>query len=245
MNGNGVKAKHLPVENCPEPPSVDNSILFVEEAEGPVWLTYLCLEGYHLEGSTSLFCNASKDWDAPPPSCRLGHCPEPVLSNGEFIPLGPMHINDIVTFQCKDQYILKGSNWSQCLEDHTWKPPLPICKSRHCGPPGNLVHGYFEGNDFSLGSNITFYCEKKYRLVGTQHQQCVDGEWSSTLPRCERLPQTELEKALFAFQESKDFCQAIKTFMQRLSKSGLIMEQVKYSLQVKKAELERKRLLQH
>ena len=62
-------------------------------------------------------------------SSPVGHCPDPVLVNGEFSPLGPMNVSDKITFKCKEHYILKGSNWSQCAEDHTWAPPLPVCRS--------------------------------------------------------------------------------------------------------------------
>ncbi|XP_006834269.1 PREDICTED: C4b-binding protein beta chain [Chrysochloris asiatica] len=231
------------MENCPELPSVDNSIFVVKEVKGQILGTYLCLNGYHMVGKDTLFCNASKEWDAPTPTCRLGHCPDPELFNGEFSFMGPVNVNDNITFQCDDNYILMGSSWSQCLEDHSWAPPFPICKSKDCGPPGNPAHGCFEGSDFKSGSNITYYCEERYRLVGTQYQQCISGEWSSVPPICEAVPLTVFEKALLAFQEDKDRCQAIQNFVQRLKESGLIMEELKYSLEIRKAELEAKRSL--
>ncbi|XP_024428414.2 C4b-binding protein beta chain isoform X4 [Desmodus rotundus] len=235
------------VESCPELPPVDNSIFVAEEVKGQIWGTYFCLKGYHLEGERNFFCNASKEWNASTPQCRLGHCPDPVLVNGEFSPLGPMNVSDKITFKCKEHYILKGSNWSQCAEDHTWAPPLPVCRSRHCGPPGNPAHGNFEGRDFNSGSTITYYCEKGYHLVGTQEQQCIDGEWNSELPACELIqevpkpaPQTECEKALLAFKETKELCKAIENVMQRLKECGSTMEEVKYFLELKKAELKAK-----
>ncbi|XP_042638502.1 C4b-binding protein beta chain [Orycteropus afer afer] len=231
------------VKNCPELPSVDNSILVAKEMKGQMVGTYLCLKGYHLVGKKTLVCNASKEWDAPAPRCHLGHCPDPVLYNGKFNSSGPVSVSDKITFQCDDHYILKGSSWSQCLENHSWVPPIPICKSRDCGPPRNPDYGYFEGNDFNSGANITYYCEERYQLVGTQNQQCIDGEWSGTLPVCERAPQTEFEKALIAFQESKDLCQATENFMERLKECGLVLEKLKYSLEMKKIELEAKSLL--
>lgn len=179
------------------------------------------------------------------PASDAGHCPDPVLVNGEFSSLGPVNVNDKITFKCNEDYILKGSNWSQCLEDHTWMPPFPICKSRHCGHPGYPAHGCFKGEDFTSGSTITYYCQEKYHLVGTRDQQCVDGEWSSPLPVCELIqeaskpaPQTECEKAL----ESEELCKAIKSYMQRLQENGLTMEDLKYSLEMKKAELKAKML---
>nr|XP_017500098.2 C4b-binding protein beta chain isoform X1 [Manis javanica] len=232
-------------ESCTALPPVDNSIFFAKEVEGQILGTYLCIRGFHLVGEKTLFCNASKQWNASTPTCHLGHCPDPVLVNGEFSSSGPVNVRDKITFKCNEHYLLKGSNWSQCLENHTWVPPFPICKSRDCGPPENPAHGYFEGRDFNSGSTITYYCEERYRLVGAQDRQCVDGEWDSGLPVCESIqeaPQTEFEKALLAFQESKELCQAIEIFMQRLKENGLTMEKLKYFLGMKKAELEEKML---
>ncbi|XP_024896255.1 C4b-binding protein beta chain [Pteropus alecto] len=232
-------------KSCPELPSVNNSIFVVKETEGQILGTYLCLTGFHLVGEKTFYCNASEEWNTPTPKCHLGHCPDPVLVNGESSFQGPVNVSDKITFKCNEHYILKGSNWSQCLEDHTWVPPLPVCKSRDCGPPGYPAHGYFEGKDFSSGSTITYYCEKRYCLVGTQEQQCVEGEWSSALPVCELIeeapkPASEGEKALLAFQENKELCKAIENFMQRLNENGLTMEELKYSLEIKKAQLEAK-----
>ncbi|XP_010852526.1 PREDICTED: C4b-binding protein beta chain isoform X2 [Bison bison bison] len=143
----------------------------------------------------------------------------------------------------------KGGNWSQCRENHTRVTHSPVSKSRDCGPPETPTHGYFEGRDFKSGSTITYYCQARYRLVGTQHQQCIDGEWTSAPPICELIQEApkpaelELEKALLAFQESKELCKAIKKFTQRLKKSDLTMEKVKYSLERKKAKLKAKMLL--
>ncbi|KAF3823270.1 hypothetical protein GH733_010706 [Mirounga leonina] len=190
--------------------------------------TYVCIKGYHLVGEKTFFCNASTEWNAPAPTCRPGHCPDPVLVNGEPSSLGPVSVSDKITFKCNEHYILKGSSWSRCLANHTWMPSLPVCKSRDCRPPGNPAHGYFEGRDFSSGSTITYHCEDRYHLVGTRDQQCIDGEWSSALP--------------FAFQENKELCKAIENFVQRLKENGLTMEELKYSLEIKKVELEAKML---
>ncbi|XP_066222162.1 C4b-binding protein beta chain [Saccopteryx leptura] len=232
-------------KSCPELSSVDNSIFVAKEVKGQIVGTYVCLNGYHLVGEDTIFCNASREWNASAPKCRLGHCPDPVLVNGECSSLGPVNVRDKITFKCNEHYILKGSSWSQCLEDHNWLPPLPICKSRHCGHPENLTNGYFEGKDFNSGSNITYHCKERYHLVGAQHRQCIDGEWNNALPVCELIQeapkptlQPEYEKALLAFQESMERCKAIENFMQRLKENGLTMEEIKYSLEIKKAELE-------
>ncbi|EPQ19588.1 C4b-binding protein beta chain [Myotis brandtii] len=148
-------------------------------------------------------------------SSSVGHCPDPVLLHGKFSFRWPVKARDTITFTCNEHYILKGGNWSQCREDHTWVPPFPTCKS------------------------------SEYRLVGTQEQQCIDGEWNSAPPVCELIPeapkparQTAHEKALLAFQESEELCKAVENFMQRLKENGSTMEELKHSLETKKAELE-------
>ncbi|MEJ1270030.1 putative gene 29427 [Cricetulus griseus] len=182
----------------------------------------------------------------------VGHCPEPVLENGKTNYSGPVNINDKIMFKCNDGYILKGSNWSQCLEDHTWAPSLPICRNRDCGPPGVPSHGYFEGESFTAGSVVTYYCRDGYHLVGTQKLQCIDGEWSSSYPTCKSIQevlhlaeQIALGKAILAFQESKDFCSATENFVRSLKESGLTMEELKYSLELKKTKLKADILLKH
>lgn len=239
-------------ERCPELPSVDNSIFVVEEIEGQILGTYTCMNGYHLVGEKNLFCSASEGWNATTPKCHLGHCPAPVLPNGEFSSQLPVNVRDKATFQCHEGYILKGSNWSRCGEDQTWAPPLPVCKKRDCGPPEKPAHGCFEGRDFNSGSIITYYCEKWYQLVGPQERQCIDGEWNSTLPACELIQeapksvlQTVSEEVLLAFQESKETCKAVKNFVERLKENGLTMEELKYFLEIKKAELKVKMLPRH
>ncbi|KAK7812503.1 hypothetical protein U0070_020783 [Myodes glareolus] len=201
-------------ESCSELPPVDNSVLVAKEVEGQLLGDYLCIKGYHLVGKQSLVLNISEELDVSPAECRLGHCPEPVLENGTTNYSGPVSAGDKIMFKCIDGYILKGSNWSQCQEDHTWAPSLPICRS-----------------------------------MGTQKLQCVDGEWNSSYPTCEPAPrpadQIALEKAILAFQESKDLCNATENFVRRLKESGLTMEELKYSLEMKKIKLKEDFLLKY
>ncbi|KAL1774841.1 C4b-binding protein beta chain isoform X2 [Sigmodon hispidus] len=239
-------------DSLSELPPVDNSVFIVKEVEGQTLGIYLCIKGFHLVGNPSLVLNSSEEWDGPLPECHLGHCPEPVLENGKTSYSGPVNANDKIVFACDDGYILKGSSWSQCLEDHTWTPSFPICRSRVCEPPGIPTHGYFEGESFTSGSVVTYYCEDRYHLVGTQKLQCIDGEWNSSYPVCEsiqeaskRAEQIALEKAILAFQERENICSATENFMRRLKETGLTMEELKYSLEVKKTKLKTDILLNY
>lgn len=65
-----LESLNLPGSICPELPPVDNSIFVAKEGEGQILGTYLCKNGYHLVGEKTLFCNASKGWNASAPECR-------------------------------------------------------------------------------------------------------------------------------------------------------------------------------
>ncbi|XP_059109143.1 C4b-binding protein beta chain [Peromyscus eremicus] len=239
-------------ESCSEVPPVDNSVFVAKEEGGQIMGVYLCIKGYHLVGEQSLTLSLSEEWEGSSPECRLGHCPEPVLENGRINYSGPVNASDKIVFKCNDGYILKGSNWSQCLEDHTWAPSLPICRSRDCDPPEIPSHGYFEGESFTSGSVVTYYCEDRYHLGGTRKLQCIDGEWSSSYPTCEPVQeaprpaeQIALEKAILAFREIKDLCGATESFVRRLKESGVTMEELKHSLEMKKTKLKADILLKY
>ncbi|XP_051003281.1 C4b-binding protein beta chain [Acomys russatus] len=238
--------------SCLELPPVDNSVFVAEEVEGQILGVYVCIKGYHLVGKQSLVFDSSKEWNVSVPECRLGHCPNPVLENGNISYSGPVNASDKIMFRCNDGYILKGSNWSQCLEDHTWAPPFPICRSTDCEPPVIPAHGYFEEETFTSGSVVNYFCEDGYRLVGVERLQCTDGEWDSSYPTCEPIQeackpaeQMALEKAILAFQESVDLCSAMENFVRSLKESGLTMEELKYSLETRKAKLKAAILLNY
>ncbi|KAL6079810.1 hypothetical protein STEG23_033901 [Scotinomys teguina] len=130
--------------------------------------------------------------------------------------------------------------------------PTAIFPLGDCDPPGIPSLGYFEGESFTSGSVVTYYCEDGYRLVGTQKLQCIDGEWSGSYPTCEPIQeaprpaeQIALEEAILAFQESKDLCGAAENFVRKLKESGLTMGELKYFLEMKKTKLKADILLKY
>ncbi|XP_027727314.1 C4b-binding protein beta chain [Vombatus ursinus] len=231
------------VDHCLNPPPVNYSILVVTTAEERFLVTYICIRGYHLVGKKELFCNkTSLEWDSPAPTCRLGHCPNPVLVNGQLnsSKLEPVSEEEVVTFKCDTDYILKGSNWSQCQKDHTWIPPLPICITGQCKSLKRPKHGHFKARDFNSGSNITFYCDVGYQLIGAQSLQCMDGKWSDEPPICEEISEATTEAPVEAEKESErnNICETVQRLMRCQKERGKTLEELKYSLEIKKLKLE-------
>uniref|UniRef100_F7G3E0 Complement component 4 binding protein beta n=1 Tax=Monodelphis domestica TaxID=13616 RepID=F7G3E0_MONDO len=226
-------------EDCPSPPPVNNSILVGTCMEGNVLGTYICIKGYHLVGKKELlYNNTSLEWDSPAPICHLGHCPIPVLVNGHMNSsnLEPVSEGEVVTFECDTDYILKGSNWSQCQKNNMWIPPLPICSTGQCPPPRKPKLGHFKARDFNSGSNVTFYCNDGYQLIGAQSLQCMDGEWSHEPPICEKM---EVKKEASCVFQENNICETVQRWIQYQKASGQTLEELKYSLEIKKLQLEK------
>ena len=66
-----------------------------------------------------------------------------------------------------------------------------IAKLREaCFDPGNVMNGTRLGNDYKLGSTVTFSCEAGYLLQGHSTLTCVMGnskrpEWDRARPSCQ------------------------------------------------------------
>ncbi|XP_013390343.1 MAM and LDL-receptor class A domain-containing protein 1 [Lingula anatina] len=59
------------------------------------------------------------------------------------------------------------------------------CSIRSCGDPGIPVNGGWDGDDFTVGSNVTYSCSPGYLLVGSRVRWCTyTGIWSGKVPEC-------------------------------------------------------------
>ncbi|XP_033119931.1 uncharacterized protein LOC117119232 [Anneissia japonica] len=58
--------------------------------------------------------------------------------------------------------------------------------SHDCSDPGPIDNGIRVGNDFSYGSNVSFFCDSNYYLgAGSARRVCHScGEWSGSQPNC-------------------------------------------------------------
>ena len=57
-----------------------------------------------------------------------------------------------------------------------------------CANPGQILNGRREGNDFSVGSEVRFYCNEYYTLIGSTNSVCTAvGRWSHSNPTCQGI----------------------------------------------------------
>jgi cysteine-rich repeat protein len=172
-------------------------------------VTFSCNHCFQMEPAShfNLTCLQEGQWNKRPPVCQrllFSHSQicilmelEPLVvvvqcltlpspDNGYGVSEGNSCGNSTV-FACKENYQLVGAKRRECLPNGTWSNEQPICKVIDCGNPGNVPNGLPPViNSTTVGSIVTYECEKCYRLSGTLSLRCQEsGLWNDSLPTCD------------------------------------------------------------
>ncbi|XP_078276395.1 zona pellucida sperm-binding protein 3 receptor-like isoform X2 [Rhinoraja longicauda] len=102
-----------------------------------------------------------------------------------------------VIYGCNLGYVFKedslnGSRSVTCKEDSTWTTLQLKCELRNCGNPGEIMNGYSQAPNTTLGSKVTFHCETGYQVVGRSYQLCTADGWDGQIPTCQAVTCDEL-----------------------------------------------------
>ncbi|XP_072338026.1 sushi, von Willebrand factor type A, EGF and pentraxin domain-containing protein 1-like [Scyliorhinus torazame] len=118
-------------------------------------ITYSCNEGYEMYGSNVIECSENHTFTPPPPTCRLPlNCGDPgEILNGCYKTAGYN-----VTFYCDIGYKMVGRDYLQCTAEG-WDGEVPSCEPITCGNPGAIANGYYKAPNWTVGNNVTFYCD--------------------------------------------------------------------------------------
>uniref|UniRef100_A0AAV2LT87 CUB and Sushi multiple domains 1 n=1 Tax=Knipowitschia caucasica TaxID=637954 RepID=A0AAV2LT87_KNICA len=96
-------------------------------------------------------------------------------------------------FFCNRGYRLVGATNATCRLHqnglYQWDSPTPICQAISCGLPQSLGNGSFHAYQYTVGSQVTYYCNSGFHLDpdGPMTAVCLeDSTWSNgaSLPRC-------------------------------------------------------------
>lgn len=123
----------------------------------------------------------------PPTFCAT--CPDPGKPDKGFRTdkLEEFIVRTEVEFGCEINTQLLGSSKRTCQPNGRWSGEQPTCEITSCWdldvfPPKN---GKRIGDDFSIGSTVTFSCDEGYELDGESKLTCrPDGQWSDRTPLC-------------------------------------------------------------
>uniref|UniRef100_A0A8C2MFT3 Sushi domain-containing protein n=1 Tax=Cricetulus griseus TaxID=10029 RepID=A0A8C2MFT3_CRIGR len=163
------------------------------------FLKFSCRPGYRV-GPDSVQCYHF-GWSPRFPTCKgeVESCDQPPeLLNGEFKGTKKEEYGhgDVVEYDCKPRFLLKGPNKIQCV-DGKWTS-LPICveEKRTCGDIPELEHGsaQFSLPPYHHGDSVEFTCIENFTMIGHGSISCISGRWTQ-LPQCVATDQLEKCKA--------------------------------------------------
>ncbi|XP_078348081.1 sushi, von Willebrand factor type A, EGF and pentraxin domain-containing protein 1-like isoform X8 [Oculina patagonica] len=150
-------------------------------------VTFRCVGlQFKLVGQATRKCLASGQWSGTQPSCELISCGDPGTPiNGIRTVRRGFYYSGSVEFKCDRKYKLDGASRIYCTRSGSWSKPKPRCLAP-CSNPGTPKHGRRTASDFRHNRTVRFYCNRNFRLVGANKITCNNGQWSDTLPTCQR-----------------------------------------------------------
>uniref|UniRef100_A0A8D2Q1E1 Sushi, von Willebrand factor type A, EGF and pentraxin domain containing 1 n=1 Tax=Varanus komodoensis TaxID=61221 RepID=A0A8D2Q1E1_VARKO len=170
-------------------------------------VSLFCDPGFRIVGNSVLQCLNLGQWALPLPHCERIRCGvPPPLENGIYT-AEDFVAGSTVTYQCNSGYYLLGDSRMLCTNSGSWTVISPSCLGEFmnkidplfylvsdskepvkCKHPGDPEHGHSHGNSYSVGSEISFSCDKGYQLKGVNKVTCLEsGEWSHLIPYCEAV----------------------------------------------------------
>ncbi|OXB54309.1 hypothetical protein ASZ78_008305 [Callipepla squamata] len=155
--------------SCGVPPPLENGGYAAEDFFAGSTITYQCNTGYYLLGDFEMFCKDNGSWSSISPSCLdVDEC---AVGSDCDEHASCLNTNGSYVCTCIPPYTGDGK---KCTE--------PV----KCRNPGNPANGLMYGSTYSVGSQVTFYCEEGFQLTGMSKLTCMEsGEWSHSVPYCE------------------------------------------------------------
>ncbi|XP_069497596.1 coagulation factor XIII B chain-like isoform X2 [Ambystoma mexicanum] len=175
-------------------------------------VTFECDDGYRLNGDEKIQCYYF-GWYPNVPRCedsidqggeaqptvkpnateaiRLT-CPQPPELDNivEAATQRVYHNGDKVTYNCKINYILYGSETITCLNGRWTSPPQCIAKETCSRPPSTKngrVSELAMKTSFYNDDKATYICDPGYTLIGSKEITCIGRTWP-TAPTCTESP---------------------------------------------------------
>uniref|UniRef100_A0A8C8CTH4 Sushi, von Willebrand factor type A, EGF and pentraxin domain-containing protein 1 n=1 Tax=Oncorhynchus tshawytscha TaxID=74940 RepID=A0A8C8CTH4_ONCTS len=174
---------------CGEPPHVDNADFTLKGKTYLSTVIYSCAEGYRLQGSEEVVCEASGEWSSPAPLCASVHCGDPPALR-DSVTMGDDHtLGNKVHYVCKEGYTLIGPESRECLSTGQWSPTSAQCVPRSCGPPPSIDHALAVAGHQLFGDTANYFCTDGYTAGNNSKVVCnAQGLWAppegQEAPRC-------------------------------------------------------------
>ncbi|XP_056610750.1 sushi, von Willebrand factor type A, EGF and pentraxin domain-containing protein 1 isoform X1 [Triplophysa dalaica] len=174
---------------CGEPPVVEYAKYTLNGKVYLSTLTYTCTEGYRLQGSVELKCEASGEWTSPPPICARVDCGKPVPLRDAVIKGDNYTLGSQVYYICKEGYTLLGAESQECLPSGNWTRESAQCVPWSCGPPPPVDHALPDTGHQLFGDTAIYFCDDGYIAGNNTKLFCnAQGVWAPPdgfgIPHC-------------------------------------------------------------
>ncbi|CAB1320461.1 unnamed protein product, partial [Coregonus sp. 'balchen'] len=124
-------------------------------------VTYSCMDGYLLTGSTTRQCLANATWSGTAPNCTKD-----------------FDIGQNITFLCAPGYTMEADSSAirTCTSNGTWSGIMASCQAVTCAAPSAISNGVLEGTDFEWGTSVSYSCSPGYELSFPAILTCFCGD---------------------------------------------------------------------
>ncbi|XP_048839322.1 complement receptor type 2-like isoform X2 [Brienomyrus brachyistius] len=89
-------------------------------------VSFRCLKGFVLEGSSSVTCNVNGKWKPAQPKCTKIKCPQIKVENGT-LSSNRVAVGHTITIKCRKNFSLQGAQKVSCLPSGSWNAIIPKC----------------------------------------------------------------------------------------------------------------------
>ncbi|KFD70225.1 hypothetical protein M514_03325 [Trichuris suis] len=171
--------------SCGHPGEVLNAVRLGEQFTYPNTVTYRCIDGFYLRGSSTLTCAEDGRWVGEKPTCKPIECPRPKAPLYGQVQGTSVDFQSKVVYSCEEGYRMVGQKQRICQSDRSWSGMEPYCEEVSCPTLGVLWNGFIDGDETSFGAMVIFRCLEGMTHLGAPYSRCQkDGSWSHPLPSC-------------------------------------------------------------
>ncbi|XP_066265899.1 CUB and sushi domain-containing protein 3-like [Branchiostoma lanceolatum] len=202
-------------------PSITNGDVNEAEVTGSNGITktvtFICDQGYVLDGAQTLTCLTDGNWDSPVPTCIVDSVPcaslsPPVHGSIQNGGQSTYDYDHVLRFTCDYGYSLQGDSSITCQTDGTWTGSVPTCSVITCPQLTTPTNGEMAGYN-NVGDVKVFQCHTGHELQGAPNTTClVTGEWSELVPNCTAVECPELTAPVDGSMYGSHFYQDIANF---------------------------------
>ncbi|XP_041117630.1 sushi, von Willebrand factor type A, EGF and pentraxin domain-containing protein 1 isoform X2 [Polyodon spathula] len=174
---------------CSDPQNIENGNYQLRGQAYLSTVSYGCNEGYRLQGSSTLTCEASGEWNDSAPVCTIVFCGPPPAARDADIIGENFTLGNKIYYTCKEGYTLIGPESNECLPSGNWSHDSSQCVPRSCDNPPHVDHAFPETGHRLYKDVAIYFCVDGYSLADNSQLVCnAQGQWSppegKQMPRC-------------------------------------------------------------